>query len=805
MAELYWNNFRMGQRYDAALRDDALLSAKWLNNFDIDYAGESADLKVRPGYTRWNGTELPAAATQLYAFVDMDQDFELLGISNARWRRIDEVGSHLVLVDEAATATRPIAQFGNRVFYGTDTDAYWSDYDSLQSLTPSYRMGIEKPTGAPTVIVANAEGRISGAVNPTVPPAPPWLELDAGLFQEVGSKYTPGSDIDISTLFVFMYITDTITGLTGQCRLTIREDNGGVPGDAISGDAVSDWVEVTQYDANTNIYVAFDLYSTQTLTSGTDYWFCLETDSAYKTNYNGAGPYFYYQFGAFNDATTAAKNNGAAWSGTTYAFAYMIDGLDPTHYYDYKYTYVNNRYNSESRPSERSIRISPTVTQNRILVTFVSNADPQIEGVNVYRRDIGTDPDIVEVSITDTWNYVGLGGLLTGYTDGTPPGSEGTELQSDDHYLYDESADDGTGQRAAFVPDGLVLWKGRFWAWVEGENSLRFTKIFEQDNPMGLSGESTPDYFPPGNVLSFPVTAGIINAKQLSNDQLAVYFRNEEIWTVSGADSSLNPPPPGGIAIRPTYQTVGLFAPDAVIPYSGTNIYLAREGLYRFAGVGNFVPELLSETQTGIFDLIENQYFKESKLIAYGREIWVLIDLDNDGVLDKLLILDLERDFSTRGLVDRAWKGRTYPVGINDLTVYSLGNTFREILAADATAGWIMKLNDGDDDNGAAIVATAESHDIRAPHNAFIHTLLIQAYYPDENNIPDYALTLTSHAGDTFSINMTGNTDITGNEDIRGHTIGLRMKRPISVRLKVVMTSTERDVIRGFTISYDGE
>jgi len=142
---------------------------------------------------------------------------------------------------------------------------------------------------------------------------------------------------------------------------------------------------------------------------------------------------------------------------------------------------------------------------------------------------------------------------------------------------------------------------------------------------------------------------------------------------------------------------------------------------------------------------------------------------------------------------------------MTDLAVHTTGDEFREILAADAVDGWIMKLNDGDDDDGAAIVGTAESHDIRAKHNSFIYQLLIQGFYNDEDNLPDYAGTVTSHAGDTSSFTITGGVDLTGNEDIRGQTIGLRMKRPVSVRLKVQMTSTKRDRIRGFTFSYQGE
>jgi hypothetical protein len=804
MPELYWNNFKMGQRRDAALREDALLSARELNNFDIDYDGESADLVIRPGYTIWNDTELSGPAQQIYPFVDMEQNFNLLGIASARWRAIKSTGSHVTLVDEAATATRPIEAFGNRVFFGTDTDAYWTDDASIDTANPSFRMGIEKPLGAPSVQLSSSEGRTTYAINWASPPGPN-LELNTTNYLQIGSKYTPANDVSVATVWIpAAYIAGTIVS-TGQVRLSIRSDSGGLPDAVISGNARSTWITITALDENQEMYIEFNLYDIIDLTAGVDYWITIESDDDYKANYTAAAPYFYIAFGWANDPTSAARYAGASWVASALAFPYVINGLDPTHWHDYEYTYANETYNSESRPSEKSIRIKPIITTNQVLVSFHVSADPQIETVNVYRRDIGTDEFVKEDDIVSYFLWSGSGDMIAGYTDNTPPDQIGARLHSEDHYLYDEADDTNQGKRAAFIPAGFVLWKGRIWAWTGDSNKLYLTKTFERDNPMGLVGESSPDYFPLDNVMDFPVPSGIINAKPMSNDQLAVYFRNEQIWIVSGGDSILNPPPPGDIARRPTYQSIGLFAPDAVVPYTGSNIYLAREGLYRFTGIGSFVPELLSETQTGIFDDVENQYFRNCKLVSYGREVWILLDSDNDGTLDKILILDLERDFNTRGMVDRAWRGRTYPVAMTDLAVHSTGDVFREILAADAVDGWIMKLNDGDTDNGAAIVGTAESHDIRAPHNAFIYQLLIQPYYNDEDNIPDYDLTVTSAAGDTFQIPLTGGVDITGNEDIRGHTIGLRMKRAISVRLKVVMTSTKRDVIRGFTISYGGE
>jgi len=747
MPNLYWNNFRMGQRRDAALREDALLSARELTNFDIDYDGESADLVIRPGFTRWNAVELSAPAQQLYPFVDLSQNFNLLGIADSRWRAIKPTGAHVTLVGEAATATRPVTSFGNRAFFGTDTDAYWTDDASIDSGTPSFRMGIVKPPNGPGVMLQQGQGNTGSWLLPTdsqqVASALVGLRLNTSGHQKIAMTYTPIDDLEIANIplhFRVFFNSET----TGSFRAAIY--TGAVEPTTLVASSI--WLGVTGFVADEDTWDECLLESPITLTAGTKYWIVLETDQEYNDNFLeptvvGLNNGFYVSFAytTFAPAGDSLQFGGSTWSNESRDLmaVFLLGGLNPSHFYDYKITYFNETYNSESRPSDTSGRVEPIGSRNMVLVTTTSTLDGQVDFVAIYRRDRGTDPNISEDNITGDFEYVDQVGVGLPYTDTKGEGLLGARLHSEDHYLYDEADDTNQNKRDAFVPAGFVLWKGRIWAWAANSNKLYFTKTFERNNPMGLVGESTPDYFPLDNIQDFPVPSGIINAKALSNDQLAVYFRNEQIWIVSGGDSVLNPPPPHDIAIRPTYQTVGLFAPDAVTPYSDSNIFVGREGVYRFHGIGSR-PELLSETQGGILDDIENQYFRNTKLVSYGREIWVLIDSDNDGDLDKILILDLERDFVTRNIVDRAWRGRTYPVAMTDIAVHSTGDEFREILAADAVDGWIMKLNDADTDNGAAIVGTAESHDLRAPHNAMIYQLLMQPFYNDEDNLPDYDL-----------------------------------------------------------------
>ena len=543
------------------------------------------------------------------------------------------------------------------------------------------------------------------------------------------------------------------------------------------------------------------------LIAATNYWIVIQSDDSYKDDYvdGGAGSRFLITFRRETPVPggyAARRWDGAAWQNDTYMLSFNIGGLDPDHFYDYKITYVNNDYNSESRPTEVSEIMDPGFLNNRVTISLPSTLDPQADGCNIYRRDRGTDETIAEDDVTGFYYYVGFSHWSSAFVDFLPDANVGARLHSEDHYCYDDVDDTDQGKRdSALMPAGWVLWKGRIWFWEAQGRIFYFSKVFERNNTMGLGGESSPDYFPLDNRLAFPVTSAIINAKALSNDQMAIYFEDETIIVLAGADSPLNPPSPPDMPFRPMFQTIGLFAPNAVIPYGGTNIYVAREGLYRFSGLGGFAPELLSETQGGILDAIENQYFDDSLIFAYGRELWLVIDSDNDGDLDMILILDLEREFRTRTIVDRTWRTYEYPVAINDIVAVNVGDEFRQLLAADATAGWIMELNDGDTDNGAAIVGEDEWHDITAPNNAFIYQIDIDGDYTDTSNMPTIDLSVSDDLGNE----ATGTLTPTGNGDIRGQRMQLRMKGPRLVRAKVEMTSTKRDKIRGVTVSYDRE
>ena len=222
MPELYLLNSKAGQRRDAALREDGLLSWRTLKNFDIDYDGETADLVIRKGYDRWNSVELDDPATQLFAFVDQAQAFNLLGISGSRWRAIKESGAHVVLVNEAATATRPVESFGNRAFFATDTDAYWTDDSSIGGANPSYRLGIVKPLNAAAAILTASEGNLAGGIMPNAG----QVELHNGLRlndtarRRLAWTYTPATEQEVSNV-ILRFMTFYTAGVRGSLRVSI--------------------------------------------------------------------------------------------------------------------------------------------------------------------------------------------------------------------------------------------------------------------------------------------------------------------------------------------------------------------------------------------------------------------------------------------------------------------------------------------------------------------------------------------------------------------------------------------------------
>lgn len=804
MPELRLSNWRLGMRRDSALRDDAMISARTLENFSISYAGESARLRIRNGYTRWNTNALGAPADQIYMFSDMLQNEHLLGIYNSRWYELNQVAAHEQLINVAATARRPILQFGNRCFFWTDDDGdglsgYWTDDTQLNGAPKAFRLGIKKPAEAPTLVTVTVDGHLG------TPAGASFIELNPVAQRRVGIQYDCAYNMTVDHIFLSAGRFTADQENSGSIRAKFYTDNAGEPSTTLADpNAVSDWMSVNRLAAAAHDYKRLLYFRNFELDAGTTYWIVIEGDEAYYDNHvnlggafdfyasigheSAPGSYKYGQTLVYSQATTL-------WSALTKEAIFYIGALVADTAYGYVYTYLNSTYGSESRPSPEA-RIEATGAKRLVnIANYTAPGDAQADSVRIYRREMA-DIDDDDADITDPFKFVAEYTIALSGADGISIDFLGAELQTTDHYCLDDTDDTGQGLRdAAIFAKYAVLWKGRLWIAEADSNALYFSKTLEKDGATGLIGESAEDYFPLGNKQELPVPAGIIGIRPLSNDQLVVYFEDESVWLIYGGDEALNPP--SDLIIREVLTTNGLIATAGITDLDGRHIYLGRDGLYAFAGTQMLVPEYLSETNQSILDAIQRQYLESSVLHTVGREIWVAYDSDNDGTLDKFLILDLQRDVPTRQLYDRAWRTYDYGLGFNDFVVVSSGNQFRKIYAADADNAYILELESGNLDNNLPIVGLLETHDLTAEELVMINQLDIDAYYPASP--PTYRITLTDHLGfqEVYDFDNIG-----GSDDIRGHRMGVRLRSPVSVRLQLEQWSTNNDELRAITLGY---
>ena len=256
----------------------------------------------------------------------------------------------------------------------------------------------------------------------------------------------------------------------------------------------------------------------------------------------------------------------------------------------------------------------------------------------------------------------------------------------------------------------------------------------------------------------------------------------------------LNPPP--DIRYREILAQGGLFACGGLAETSIGHVFLSRHGLYRYMGSPN--PEFLSETNQSILDNIENDNLDDSVVAVIGDEIWILLDTDNDGDMETVLILDLQRDVVTRQIMDRAWRQYTYDVPLNDIIVRKTGGTYRTILAADATNAYVLELNTGTTDNGLPIDCTIETHDLRGKDLIAVDAVSIDAKYVGTS--VSYKVTLTDHIDREYSFQLSP----TSGNDIRGHRTGCRILSPVSVRVKVESSHVVQDELLGITVEFIG-
>jgi len=333
----------------------------------------------------------------------------------------------------------------------------------------------------------------------------------------------------------------------------------------------------------------------------------------------------------------------------------------------------------------------------------------------------------------------------------------------------------------------VTYWKSRIWFAEANDNNLYFSKILEKDGRTGLTGDSIPDFYPLENKLEINETSDIIALVPLSADELAVYFRNKSIWVIRGSDDVLNPP--ADIVLRQVVTDVGLIAPAAVDSLRSRHVFVARKGVYTFSGTSAI--EYLSGGIQTILDEIADSSLDDSVVVALGDSVWIAVDEDEtgDGKLNNIYILDIQRQPAT-------WRHYNYDVHFTDLVVRKTGTEYKTLLAADADNAYVLKLEDGNDDNGQAIVAVAETQDLIAPNLATIFEVQIDAYYP--NVAPLYEGIVKDARNETHDFEIAPFAI----DDLAGHKSGIIIPSAIGARVKITQRTVNQNHLRAIDIGY---
>lgn len=796
-------NFRYGMRRDAGLQQDGIRAMRTIKNYRLDYGGDKVKLVVRKGYDRWNDTELAGPATQLEWFRDTDGNENLIGLvdsGNSFWYAIKETGAHVKIDTAIATAPLPTVQVGKRLFFMTDSTWKWTDNDSIGGVTTSYRVGIKKPTVPPGATWTTDLGNVP-TESATV------LSINDTTRKKLAIPFTVSTNefmMNGTTLSLARFWSGDLEA-TGSIRLGLYEDDGGDPAASLyDDDAVSDWMSVEVFyevssppTVDTAFGDPFQFRKGFVIPPG-DYWLVLEGDAPYYASYTetvgpASGDFFITlghedSPGAYTYGRVKISQDGSTWAAVDKDALFQFHGQTATKFFDYVYTYLNSTYGIESRPSDKSrISLDPAGAKAAYVrvLTHGGTTDGQVDKVRYYRRDVASYTT-AEADITDSYKLLGESTYSEAVYEALPSGSLGAELQTTDHYCYDTLDNDDTNLReSALVPFVMTEWKGRIIFAEEDSNILHFTKRLAEDGATGQTGDAIYDFLPLENRQEMPVASSIIGIKELSQNQLAIYFKDESVWVIRGMNEVINPP--SDISRVPVLSTLGLFAPNSLVELKGRHAYMSTDGIYIFNGAGN--PEFASVYIQSIFDAINLTYLDDTVMAVNGNEIWVLVDDDNDGNLESVYILDLQQNL-------QPWRQYDYGVNLNYIVTRPLGGTFRTILAADADSNYILELEIGTTDNDEAIEALVEPHFIEVAGEIAVQDIAVRGSYPDAP--PTYRVTLIDHTGEEtqYSI-MPANS-----KDIRGHHTGCRMLSSNRIKAMIQQWSVAADQFRGFIITY---
>lgn len=809
--EFYIDNFVLGMRRDAGASEDGYLSLRTIKNYSLVYTGDKTHLKVRKGYSRWNAEVLAGTPTQLYHFYDLTQQESILAICNDQWYNVKESTTHQLIRDRTATARRPILAFGNRFMFGVDASGslpswYWSDSDEVQGSPYSHQVGIDRPSAPVTVEGAQADGhmpargdRVQAKDLSTI------YELNPTNRRKIAMKFTTSYATLIGT--VNINLSRFFKDLAGSIRVSIYTDDAGEPSTTLADtNSVSSWL-ATEMVPLGGIYnwVEFAFPVKFSLEYNTTYWLVLEGDDAYYGNYNTttvAAPrppgtlwYFVavdyeddpatYKYGKMQDYDQATS----AWSEIDREGVFYIGGPEQGMFYDYVYTYHNSTYGIESRPSPHT-RFQSDPSQPISLITgYTAPGDVQVDKIRLYRRMLVAEDeaDTPEEQTQGDYHFVGeISSTITSFIDALAEAHLGAILQTQDHYALHHIDDTGSNLRnGVVVPAVSAVWKGRVWVAPVNTNTLYMSKVLEEDGASGMTGDMVPDYFPLDNKYEIPFPSSIIAIVPLSADQLAVYFKNSSIWVLWGANENLNPP--SDISSREIITDTGLIAPGGVTSIRSRHVYLSRKGLYVFNGSPNI--EFLSEHNQSIFDIVSDAYIDDSVVVAYGDEVWALLDTDNDGLPETLMVFDIQKSI-------KAWRQYEYDGPINDFVVRQSGTEYKTLLAASGDSSYILELETGTTDNGQAISTLVEPHDVQVPGRVAITDIGITGYWPSAPVNMD--VTIRNHVGDEYTYTISPSSS----DDMRGSHRGCRIVSSVRLGYKLEHDAVSEDELFGIYLKY---
>ncbi len=791
-------SFAAGMARDSAINPNKDVTLYTLKNYRIIYT--DGRLRIRKGYARWNATEMAATASQLYHFINLSQQERVLAIVDSAtpsWWVIKSAGAHICIKSESATSKRPILTWQNRCFFGTDTTAYWTDYDSIDGANKSFYLGISKPETNPPVKAVATDGHVTSAS------ASHTVMLNKSDHYRIGIPFTVTQKTVIGAISVKMNRREARQDLSGNIRLKIYTDDGLKPSTTlVDANAISDWMPVSHLKYKNYEFMQFLFPVRFNLEKSTKYWIVIESDVAYKGNfqYSGLTDDFYMSLGIEYDPATYTYGkvqvyntnvSPSAWEEVSDEAIFYIGGLETSRIYDYVITYYNSTYGIESRPSPRS-RIALELSKPAVYLSdFPASDDPQVNKIRIYRRqlDVGANIETPDDSLINQYYWVADVALSSGTCecrDTISTNALGSILQTEDHYTIRDTDDTGESLRsAALVPKIWTVWKGRVWFVENHSNVLYMSKKLEEDGASGLNGDMIPDFFPLENKIEVPMPSSIIGLRPLSSDQLGIYFENSSIWLLWGADEVLNPP--SDISMREMVADTGLIAQGALDTIRSRHVYLARKGLYAFSGGAN--PEYLSEPIQSILDNIQDTYIDDSVIVAYGDEVWLLVDDDNDGTKESIFILDSQKSVPT-------WRQYDYGLGLNDFVVRMRGSEYKTILAADSVNKYILELEYGTTDANMPIKGTIETHNIRIPNRALISGVELDASYP--YNPSNYEIYVIDNDGDERRYELNPDSS----SDIRGHKVGCRVSSVNKARVRIEQNTTNEDEIWGLTVNY---